>query len=77
MQRTFSPARKGPMITAIMNGETPEELIAQIRGAEYDGADGIGERNARVRVGTGIEYDAVHLSETRLMKVVDEHPFDV
>ena len=42
MQRTFSPKRKGPMITAIMTGETPEELIAQIRGAEFDGADGIG-----------------------------------
>lgn len=40
-QRTFSPARKGPMITAIMGGETPEELIAQVRGAEFDGADGI------------------------------------
>ena len=41
LQRTFSPARKGPMITAIMGGETPEELIAQVRGAEFDGADGI------------------------------------
>ncbi len=41
MKRTFFPGRRGPMITAIMGGQTPDELIAQSRGAEFDGAHGI------------------------------------
>jgi 3-dehydroquinate dehydratase len=31
----------GPTIAAIMDGQTPAELIAQARGAEFDGADAV------------------------------------
>ncbi len=41
MTRSFFSARRAPVVAAIMAGETPEELIAQTRGAEFEGADGI------------------------------------
>ena len=42
MKRTFFQRKQGAMVTALMSGMTPESLIAQSRGAEFDGADAIG-----------------------------------
>ena len=42
MKRTFFQKKNGAMVTALMTGPTPESLIAQARGAEFDGADAIG-----------------------------------
>ena len=41
MQRRFFKAPSGAVVTAIMDGETPSSLVAQARGAEFDGAQGI------------------------------------
>lgn len=41
MRKFIDGTRRGAMITAIMTGETPDELIAQVRTADYEGADGI------------------------------------
>lgn len=41
MRKFIDGPRRGAMITAIMTGATPSELIAQIREADYEGADGI------------------------------------
>ena len=41
MRKFIDGTRRGAMITAIMAGDTPESLIAQIRTADYEGADGI------------------------------------
>ena len=40
MRRSFLK-QTSPVITAIMSGETPQELIAESRNAEFDGAQGI------------------------------------
>jgi len=40
MKRTFLN-KPYPMVTALMAGQTPQELIAESRNAESDGADGI------------------------------------
>ena len=42
MKRTFFQKKNGAMVTALMTGPTPESLIAQARGAEFDGTDAIG-----------------------------------
>ncbi|MBP5639402.1 MAG: hypothetical protein J6X55_07980, partial [Victivallales bacterium] len=41
MRKFIDGTRRGAMITAIMTGDTPESLIAQVRTADYEGADGI------------------------------------
>ena len=41
MRRLFFQKPDATAITAIMSGKTPESLIAQSRGAEFDGADAI------------------------------------
>lgn len=40
MKRSFLQ-KPYPMVTALMSGQTPQELIAQSRNAEFDGANGI------------------------------------
>ena len=49
MRKFIDGIRRGAMITAIMTGATPSELIAQIRQADYDGADGIAIDLAQLR----------------------------
>ena len=41
MRRLFFQKPNATVITAIMTGQTPESLIGQSRGAEFDGADAI------------------------------------
>ena len=41
MRKFIDGTRRGAMITGIMGGDTPDSLIAQIRTADYEGADGI------------------------------------
>lgn len=49
MRKFIDGTHRGAMITAIMSGETPNELVAQIRTADYDGADGIAIDLAHLR----------------------------